>query len=228
MDLIKLVFEVALNLDQYLAEVIKHYGALTYAILFVIVFIETGLVVVPFLPGDSLLFAAGAFAALGHFNPWLLFALLTLATVLGDTVNFSIGRRVGKRAARSRWIRPQHLEKTHAFFARHGRKTIFLARFVPIVRTTAPFVAGLSATPYGFFLLHNLFGAIAWVGIFVSLGYFFGSLPVVREHFGLAVAAVLIASVVPGLFEWWKASRRKRREASERGPASAPDGSDEP
>ena len=131
MDVIKLVLDVALNLDHYLGEVIKHYGALTYAILFVIVFIETGLVIVPFLPGDSLLFAAGAFAALGHLDPYLLFAVLTAATLLGDTVNFSIGRRVGKRAARSRWIKPEHLARTHAFFERHGRKTIFLARFVP-------------------------------------------------------------------------------------------------
>jgi membrane-associated protein len=226
MDVIKLVLDVALNLDRYLGEVIKHYGALTYAILFVIVFIETGLVIVPFLPGDSLLFAAGAFAALGHFDPYLLFAVLTAATLLGDTVNFSIGRRVGKRAPRSRWIKPEHLARTHVFFERHGRKTIFLARFVPIVRTGAPFVAGLSATPYGFFLIYNLFGAVAWVGIFVSLGYFFGSLPVVHDHFALAVGAVLIASGLPGVYEWWKARRRRRRNAEQSGPSSAPDGSD--
>jgi len=223
MELIKLAFDVALNLDRYLAELIRHYGELTYAILFVIVFIETGLVVVPFLPGDSLLFAAGALAALGHLDPFLLFAVLTSATVLGDSVNFSIGRRLGKHAAHSRWLKPEHLAKTHSFFERHGRKTIFLARFVPIVRTGAPFVAGLSATPYGFFLLYNLFGAVAWVSIFVALGYFFGSLPVVHDHFALAVGAVLIASGAPGVYEWWKARRRRRRQAEpEQGPP-APD-----
>jgi membrane-associated protein len=226
MDLIRLLLDMALNLDRYLAEVTRHYGELTYAILFVIVFIETGLVVVPFLPGDSLLFAAGALAALGHLDPLLLFVVLTAATVLGDTVNFSIGRRVGKRAAKANWIRQEHLEKTHAFFERHGPKTIFLARFVPIVRTGAPFVAGLSATPYGFFLLYNLLGAVAWVAIFVSLGYFFGSLPVVQDHFALAVGAVLVASGVPGVYEWWKARRRRRREADRRAepPAKVDDG----
>jgi len=207
MELIKLAFDVALNLDRYLAELIRHYGELTYAILFVIVFIETGLVVVPFLPGDS-----------------LLFAVLTSATVLGDSVNFSIGRRLGKHAAHSRWLKPEHLAKTHSFFERHGRKTIFLARFVPIVRTGAPFVAGLSATPYGFFLLYNLFGAVAWVSIFVALGYFFGSLPVVHDHFALAVGAVLIASGAPGVYEWWKARRRRRRQAEpEPGPPAPGD-----
>jgi len=227
MDLIRLAFDIALNLDQYLAEVIKHYGELTYAILFVVIFIETGLVVVPFLPGDSLLFAAGALAALGHLDPFLLFAVLTAATVLGDSVNFSIGRRVGRRAAKAHWIKPEHLERTHAFFQRHGRKTIFLARFVPIVRTGAPFVAGLSETPYRFFLLYNVFGAVAWVAIFVSLGYFFGSLPVVHDHFALAVGAVLIASGVPGVYEWWKARRRKRREGERRDGADAPDDGDQ-
>ncbi|HOC43601.1 MAG TPA: VTT domain-containing protein [Thermoanaerobaculales bacterium] len=223
MDLIKLVFDLALNVDQYLAQVIKHYGELTYVILFVVIFIETGLVVVPFLPGDSLLFAAGAFAALGHFNPFLLFAVLVAATVLGDTVNFSIGRRVGRRAARSRWIKPEHLERTHAFFERHGRKTIFLARFVPIVRTGAPFVAGLSETPYRFFLLYNVLGAVAWVAIFVSLGYFFGSLPVVHDHFALAIGAVLVASGVPGVYEWWKGRRAKRKAAATNPSAHPPD-----
>ncbi len=146
----------------------------------------------------------------------------------GDTVNFSIGRRVGNHAAKARWIKPEHLVKTRAFFERHGRKTIFLARFVPIVRTSAPFVAGLSATPYPFFLLYNVIGAVAWVAIFVSLGYFFGSLPVVRDHFALAVAAVLIASGVPGVFEWWKARRAKRREAARQSAAEKSSDGDEP
>jgi len=159
--------------------------------------------------------------------PFLLFAVLTAATVLGDSVNFSIGRRVGRRAAKAHWIKPEHLERTHAFFQRHGRKTIFLARFVPIVRPGAPLVAGLSETPYRFFLLYNVFGAVAWVAIFVSLGYFFGSLPVVHDHFALAVGAVLIASGVPGVYEWWKARRRKRREGERRDGADAPDDGDQ-
>jgi membrane-associated protein len=215
-ELIKLAFDVALNLDRYLAELIRHYGALTYIILFVIVFIETGLVVVPFLPGDSLLFAAGTFAALGHFNPYLLFGVLAVATVLGDSVNFRIGQRVGRHAYRSRWVRREYLDRTQAYFATHGGKTVFLARFVPIVRTSAPFVAGMTGMPFRSFLLYNIFGAIAWVGIFVSLGYFFGSLPVVRDHFQVAVLLVLLASVAPGVYHWWKLRRRRLAEAVRR------------
>jgi len=221
MELIRLAFDVALNLDRYLAELIRHYGALTYIILFVIVFIETGLVVVPFLPGDSLLFAAGTFAALGHFNPLLLFGVLVLATVLGDSVNFRIGRRVGRSAYRSRWVRREYLDRTQAYFARHGGKTVFLARFVPIVRTSAPFVAGMTGMPYRSFLLFNIFGAVAWVGIFVSLGYFFGSLPVVREHFELAVLVVLLASIAPAVYHWWKLRKRRLAEAARRSAKAA-------
>jgi membrane-associated protein len=213
MNPFKFALDVALNLDAYLSQLIAHYGELTYAILFVVVFIETGLVVVPFLPGDSLLFAAGTFAALGHFNPLLLFGVLALATVLGDSVNFRIGRRVGRSAYRSRWVRREYLDRTQAYFARHGGKTVFLARFVPIVRTSAPFVAGMTGMPYRSFLLFNIFGAIAWVGIFVSLGYFFGSLPVVREHFELAILVVLLASVAPGVYHWRRLRKRRLAKA---------------
>jgi len=214
MNAFRFALDVALNLDAYLSQLIAHYGELTYAILFVVVFIETGLVVVPFLPGDSLLFAAGTFAALGHFNPLLLFGVLALATVLGDSVNFRIGRRFGRSAYRSRWVRREYLDRTQAYFARHGGKTVFLARFVPIVRTSAPFVAGMTGMPYRSFLLFNIFGAVAWVGIFVSLGYFFGSLPVVREHFELAVLVVLLASVAPGVYHWWRLRKRRLAEAA--------------
>jgi membrane-associated protein len=217
MNAFRFALDVALNLDAYLSQLIAHYGELTYAILFVVVFIETGLVVVPFLPGDSLLFAAGTFAALGHFNPLLLFGVLALATVLGDSVNFRIGRRFGRSAYRSRWVRREYLDRTHAYFARHGGKTVFLARFVPIVRTSAPFVAGMTGMPYRSFLLFNIFGAVAWVGIFVSLGYFFGSLPVVREHFELAVLVVLLASVAPGVYHWWRLRTRRLAEAAREG-----------
>jgi len=212
MELIKLGIDMLLHMDEYMAQIINQFGALTYALLFIVIFIETGLVVTPFLPGDSLLFAAGTFAALGDLNPWYLFGLLAVAAVLGDTVNYWIGHRVGERAYNTKWIKREYLDRTHAFFQKHGGKTIFLARFVPIVRTFAPFVAGMGEMSYGYFISYNVFGGIVWVGLFVFLGYFFGNIPFVRNNFEIVIIGIVFVSVLPAVFEWWKAKQEARHE----------------
>ncbi len=210
MEIIKLLIDMLLHMDEYMAQIINQFGALTYALLFVVIFIETGLVITPFLPGDSLLFAAGTFAALGDLNPWYLFGLLAVAAVLGDTVNYWIGHRVGERAYNTKWIKREYLDRTHAFFQKHGGKTIFLARFVPIVRTFAPFVAGMGEMSYGYFISYNVFGGIVWVGLFVFLGYFFGNIPFVRSNFEVVIIGIVIVSVLPAVFEWWKARQEAK------------------
>lgn len=214
MDL-KTLIDLFLHLDKYLDAVIQQYGAATYAILFAIIFMETGLVVTPFLPGDSLLFAAGTFAAVGSLNPWLLFILLSVAAVAGDTANYWIGNKIGERAytGEIKFIKKEHLERTHRFFEKHGGKTIFLARFVPIVRTFAPFVAGISKMSYTYFLSYNIFGGIVWVAIFTFAGYFFGNIPFVRANFELVIVAILVISVLPIFFEWMKARRESKTTA---------------
>src|SRR5574340_915411 len=177
MDTIKFLIDLFLHLDTYLAGIISQYGVWTYALLFFVIFMETGFVVTPFLPGDSLLFAAGTFAALGSLNLWLLLALLGVAAVAGDTANYWIGHYLGDRAYQIKWIKKEYLERTHAFFEKHGGKTIFLARFVPIVRTFAPFVAGIGRMSYGYFISYNVFGGIVWVAVFTLAGYLFGNIP---------------------------------------------------
>lgn len=191
-----------LNLDIHLNELIQNYGIWTYAALFFIIFCETGLVVIPFLPGDSLIFAAGTFAALGSLNPILLFALLALAAILGDTLNYSIGRSIGsKLCANSQFklIKKEHLDKTKRFYEKHGGKTIILARFVPIIRTFAPFVAGIGEMNYLHFIIYNVIGGVLWVGIFTSLGFFFGNLPLVKNNFSIVIFAIVILSALPGV-----------------------------
>jgi membrane-associated protein len=195
--------DLFLHLDEHLANVFTTYGTWTYAILFAIIFLETGVVVTPFLPGDSLLFAAGALCATGGMNPVVLFVLLTIAAILGDSVNYAIGRHIGPRVFREdvRWLKREHLERTQKFYEKHGGKTIVLARFLPIVRTFAPFVAGVGSMNYGRFVFYNVAGGIAWTSIFVFGGYFFGNLPVVREHFELVILGIIGVSVVPILWE---------------------------
>jgi membrane-associated protein len=209
MDLISQLFDFILHIDTYLSQIIAQYGAWTLAILFLIIFIETGLVVMPFLPGDSLLFAAGAFAARGALNVWSLLILLSLAAILGDTVNYWIGHRVGSKAysGEVKWVKQEYMERTHAFFDKHGGKAIFLARFVPIVRTFTPFVAGVSQMNYSFFVRWNIIGGITWVTIFTLLGYFFGNIPFVQEHFELVIVAIVIISVIPAIVEVLKARK---------------------
>lgn len=210
MELLKSLIDLFLHLDEYLAKIILDYGTWTYGILFVVIFVETGLVIMPFLPGDSLLFAAGTFAALGSLNIWLLIGLMMVAAVVGDAVNYSIGHYLGERAYNIKWIKKEHLEKTHAFFEKHGGKAIFLARFVPIVRTFAPFVAGIGKMSYGYFATYNIVGGVTWVLTFTLLGYFFGNLEFVQKNFELVIIAIILVSVVPMGIEWWKARRESK------------------
>lgn len=212
MQFLKNLLDLFLHLDEYLATIITTYGAWTYGILFVVIFIETGLVVTPFLPGDSLLFAAGTFAALGALNVWGLVGLLFVAAVLGDAVNYSIGHYLGERAYNIKWIKKEYLEKTHAFFEKHGGKAIFLARFVPIVRTFAPFVAGIGKMSYSYFATYNIVGGLTWVTLFTLMGFFFGNIPFVKANFEFVIVAIILISVVPMFVEWWKARREARAD----------------
>ncbi|MBV6392423.1 MAG: Protein DedA [Anaerolineales bacterium] len=213
MDLIKSVLDLFLHLDEYLQTIITDYGAWTYGILFAVIFVETGLVIMPFLPGDSLLFAAGTFAALGSFNVWGLIGLLIVAAVLGDAVNYSIGHYLGDRAYNIKWIKKEYLDKTHAFFEKHGGKAIFLARFVPIVRTFAPFVAGIGKMSYSYFATYNVVGGVTWVVLFTLLGYFFGNIPFVKKNFELVIIVIILVSVVPMIVEWWKHRQEAQKQA---------------
>jgi membrane-associated protein len=215
MDIINKLLEMFLHLDIYLGQIIQQYGALTYLILFGVIFAETGLVVTPFLPGDSLIFAAGTFAARGWLNPVILFFTLTAAAILGDTVNYWIGHAVGSRAftGEVKWIKKEYMERTHAFFEKYGGKTIILARFVPIVRTFAPFVAGVGEMTYKHFISYNIIGGVLWVSIFLGLGYFFGNIPFVQKNFEMVIIAIILISVVPAIYEIVKAKLEKKAEA---------------
>jgi membrane-associated protein len=218
MDLIHWFVDFFLHLDQHLAEVIQRYGTTTYFLLFLIVFLETGLVITPILPGDSLLFAAGTFAALGHLSLWPLFFLLCVAAILGDTVNYAIGARLGPKVfsySKSRFFNPEHLKKTHAFYEKYGGKTIIIARFVPIVRTFAPFVAGVGQMSYRQFIGYNVIGGVLWVSICVFAGYFFGNLPFVKKNFSVVVIVIVLISLLPAVIEYL----RHRAEAKRKGAA---------
>lgn len=210
MDFIRTVFDFFLHLDVHLNEIIREYGTWTYAILFLIIFFETGLVVTPFLPGDSLLFAAGALAATGSMNVLLLFVLLTIGAIVGDSLNYRIGSIVGTRVFSddARFLRTEYLQRTEAFYEKYGGKTIILARFIPIVRTYAPFVAGASRMHYGRFLTYNVVGGVIWIALFLFAGYFFGNIPVVQENFGMVILAIIILSVLPGVAEYVKHRRQ--------------------
>jgi membrane-associated protein len=221
MPFIGTVIDLFLRLDEHLGAVIAQYGAWTYGLLFTIVFLETGFVVTPFLPGDSLLFAAGAFAAAGALDVGTVAVLLMIAAILGDTVNYWIGRRVGPKVFvmdTGRLFRKEHLAKTAEFYEKHGPLTIVLARFVPIIRTFAPFVAGIGKMRYATFIAYNVGGGIAWVSIFVLGGYFFGNLPWVKEHFEAVILAIIALSVAPMIVELIK-HRRAARPAAAAAPA---------
>jgi len=211
MELLREFIDFFLHLDVHLAEIIERFGAGAYAILFLIVFCETGLVVTPFLPGDSLLFAAGAFAALGSFELVPLMVLLIVAAIAGDTVNYWIGARVGPRAfsGNVRFLKQEYLVRTTEFYEKHGGKTIVLARFIPIVRTFAPFVAGVGRMNYGRFLAYNVVGAVIWVTLFTLAGFYFGNIPAVKENFTLVILAIIGVSVLPIAIEMLKARRRE-------------------
>ncbi|NHR08403.1 DedA family protein [Chromobacterium haemolyticum] len=213
MEAITFLIDFILHIDTHLTQLVAAYGPWIYAILFLIVFCETGLVVTPFLPGDSLLFVAGALAAMGQMNPHLLVLLLIVAAILGDATNYAIGRNVGMKLFDKfpRILKPQYLDRTHAFYERHGGKTIIFARFVPIVRTFAPFVAGIGKMHYPQFLRYNVVGAIAWVVGFTYAGYFFGNLPFVRKNLELLIFGIILVSFLPGLIEIWRHKRAAAR-----------------
>jgi len=217
MEALTQLLDIFLNLDKHLEAIVSQYGGLTYLVLFLIIFCETGLVVTPFLPGDSLLFAAGAIASLGSLSVWWLLFLLMVAAILGDTVNYWVGHFLGRRllnARRFKLIRPEHLEYTHEFFEKYGGKTIIIARFVPIVRTLAPFVAGLGSMTYGRFMSYNVIGGVAWVLICTLAGYLFGNLPFVQKNFSLVVLMIILLSLLPAVWEVWQARRRRRPSAA--------------
>lgn len=223
MEFIQNLFEwfinFVLHMDEQLPLIIGQIGGWTYLVLFVVIFIETGVVIMPFLPGDSLLFAAGAVAAnpATGLNNWLLFILLATAAVLGDTANYWIGHFIGPKVftQESRWFKREYLERTHAFYEKHGGKTIFLARFIPIIRTFAPFVAGIGKMNYGYFISYNVVGGIVWTGVFLMAGHFFGNLPVVKENFSLVIIAIIVISVLPAVFEYLKGRAKPKAVPAE-------------
>jgi membrane-associated protein len=212
------IINFILHVDTYLNDIITRYGAWTYGLLFFVIFMETGFVVTPFLPGDSLIFAAATFAARGALNPWLMFLLLSIAAVGGDTANYWIGHAVGARAysGEVKWIRKEYMERTHGFFEKHGGKAIFLARFVPIIRTFAPFVAGVSEMSYGHFITWNLVGGVTWVAVFTSLGYFFGNIPFVQKNFELVIIAIVLISFIPAVIEAVKTRQEMKAQKVKR------------
>ena len=213
-DLILRLVDFVLHIDVHLGEIITNYGVWTYGILFGIVFAETGFVVTPFLPGDSLIFAASAFAAKGWLNPWLVFLTMMAAGVIGDGVNYSIGHYIGPRVFTEdvRFLKREYLDKAHDFFEKHGGKAVILARFMPIVRTFVPFVAGAGSMTYPKFALFNVIGAASWVGAFTCLGYFFGNIPAVQENFTFVILAIIIISVMPPIIEVYKERRKSKLE----------------
>lgn len=205
------LFNLILHLDVSLQAVVDTYSSSAYLLLFVIIFLETGIVLTPFLPGDSLLFAAGALAGTGSFQIEILFPLLLVAAIMGDTLNYHIGKHIGPKIFKkesSIFFHKEHLVRAEAFYEKYGKKTIILARFIPVVRTFAPFVAGIGRMPYGIFLLYNILGACIWCSLFVFGGFFFGNIPWVKEHFGLLILAIILLSFIPMIKElvihFWK------------------------
>lgn len=208
--MITTIIDFILHIDQHLTDMVNQYGVWIYAILFLIIFCETGLVVTPFLPGDSLLFAAGSLAALGSMNIHVMVVVLIIAAIIGDAVNFTIGKFFGDNLfanPNSKIFKQDYLHKTEAFYAKHGGKTIILARFIPIIRTFAPFVAGMGHMSYGRFLMFNVVGAVAWVSLFAYAGYFFGNLPFIKDNLKLVLLAIIVISVLPMLVEFIKHKR---------------------
>lgn len=210
---LKYLIDLFLHLDVHLAAVTETYGTWTYCILFIIIFCETGLVVTPILPGDSLLFAAGTMAAIGSLNPWILFVLLTIGAILGDAVNYAIGKYLGTKLMEKypKIFKKEYLDRTQAFYEKYGGKTIIFARFVPIVRTFAPFLAGVGNMKYSRFALFNITGAVVWIAGFVFAGYYFGNIPMVKKNFTLVIMAIIVISAMPAVIETLKARRNEAR-----------------
>ena len=213
MEFIREIIETIIHLDRYLDLVIKSFGNWSYLVFFIIIFAETGLVITPFLPGDSLLFALGALGAIGSFNLLWLFIVLVSAAIIGDSVNYSLGKLFGQKIilkGNHRFFKKEHIEKTHKFYEKHGGKAIILARFIPIIRTFAPFVAGVGEMSYCKFFIYNVAGALLWVSIFLLSGYYFGNVPFVKDNFFIVILTIIVLSVAPVAIEFWKHSRNKR------------------
>lgn len=217
MEFISRIIDFVLHLDKHLSVLIQDYGVWTYLILFLVIFCETGFVVTPFLPGDSLLFAAGTFAAAKALNVWWLFFILSAAAIIGDTVNYWIGYFVGPKVfhkEKTRFFKKEYLERTHRFYEKYGAKTIIIARFVPIIRTFAPFVAGIGSMSYWKFISYNVIGGIGWVAIFVFGGYFFGNIRFVKNNFSFVIIAIIIISMIPAAVEFFRHRREARQSIS--------------
>ena len=224
MEYLKWFVDFFLHLDRHLDEIVRSFGSWAYAILFAIIFCETGLVVTPILPGDSLLFAVGAICALGSLDVWWCFLLLSAAAVLGDTVNYWIGNTIGPKvfhSSTSRLLNREHLQRTHAFYEKHGGKTIIIARFMPIIRTFAPFVAGIGAMTYPKFIAYNVVGGVAWISAFVFGGYFFGNIPMVKRNFTVVIFTIVFISILPGIIEYVRHRRAKVKAAPRPGAPAA-------
>ena len=216
MELLQYFLDLFLHLDTHLSTVLRDYGTWTYLILFLIIFCETGLVVTPILPGDSLLFAAGTFAATGALDLSWLFALLSVAAITGDAVNYAIGYFMGPKVfsqEQGRFLKKEYLDRTHQFYEKYGGKTIIFARFVPIVRTFAPFVAGVGTMTYWKFASYNVVGGIAWIAICLLAGYAFGNIPVVKQNFTLVLLAIIFISILPGLLEYWRQRQQHAQQS---------------
>jgi membrane-associated protein len=212
MEFIEYLIDLFLHLDKHLNEIIQQYGIITYVILFLVIFAETGFVFTPFLPGDSLLFAAGTFAALGSFNVNILFVILAFAAVLGDTINYWIGHFIGVKLFDKypRILKKEYLDRTHKFYEKHGGITIIIARFIPIVRTFAPFVAGIGSMSYSRFIAYNIIGGIAWCALFVYAGYFFGNISFVKNNFSIVIITIVFISILPGIIEYLRHKIKKQ------------------
>jgi membrane-associated protein len=220
MELLKYAIHIFMHLDSYLGTIIRDYGMWTHGLLFLVIFCETGLVVTPFLPGDSLLFAAGTFAALGSLNLTWLAVTLSIAAVAGDNLNYGIGHTLGPKvfaSRNSRWLNRKHLDRTHGFYEKYGSKTVIFARFVPIVRTFSPFVAGIGSMTYRRFIVYDVAGGIAWILIFTLGGYFFGNIPMVRRNFTMVILAIILVSVCPAVIGYLSQKWSGKREEGERG-----------
>jgi len=214
MDLLIYFIDFFIHLDKYLPKIIESFGVWSYVIIFIVIFCETGLVVTPILPGDSLLFALGSFAAIGAFSIELLLVTLCIAAIAGDTVNYAAGHFIGPKVFHyedGRFFKKAYLKRTHKFYEKHGGKTIVIARFMPIIRTFAPFVAGIGAMSYPKFIIYNISGGIAWVCLFLLGGYYFGNIPAVKNNFTLVILAIVLISILPGFIEYWRHKRNSKR-----------------
>ena len=209
MSFVSIILDLFIHLDKNLEIIMQNYGVLVYPLLFLIVFLETGLVVTPFLPGDSLIFAAATISAKDFLNIYLLFIIISLAAVIGDALNYFIGKTIGREIVKRKYIKEEYINKTQTFYEKYGGKTIVIARFIPLVRTFAPFVAGIGKMKYSKFFFYNVIGAILWVALFLILGFYFGSIPFVKNNFSFVILAIIFISIIPLFIEYFKHKKRK-------------------